>query len=466
MVRLVPDTNIVHTGGFYLRSGSWPMLLAAARIGRVRLCVPEVVIRETVAHYRAELLDAQRFINRGNRSLRHLSQGRLPQHVVENDEISTQMAIYEAWLRDTVQELGEILPLPAVEHSVLVDGVLAGRKPFSAGEKGYRDALIWHTVVVAAGEESLTFVTSNTKDFLGTSGTALADDLVEDLRTASIAPDMVRPLTSLDPVLDELLPEDMHALEFFVSFAQSSAGKQRLQSLVDDFFEEERRVPLLTISGTLPDRLFDEDVEGVQTAVEVSTATVRPMDDDSYLVLGRIESLAFIGGIMWGKDPLPAGWEVWDTLGDQEYVAFPNPQPVSLEFSARFTPPDRIDDLRLERATLLVDELEPAPPRQRAAPPSPGSPALDEARWVRSEVKQLLDIGARDFYWAVRDEAFVSDLSRVLADLEPSVEEWVTPPDSVALAVDNLASILEDPAGIRRMLQSLERLIEGLELGH
>ncbi len=147
MVRVVLDTSIVHTGGFYLRSGSWPMLLAAARMGCVRLGVPEVVIRETVAHYRTELVDAQRQLNSGNLALRKLSQGRLPQHFVEHDEIGTQVAIYESWLRGTVQEHGEILPLPAVEHGVLVDGVLAARKPFSSGEKGYRDALIWHTVV-------------------------------------------------------------------------------------------------------------------------------------------------------------------------------------------------------------------------------------------------------------------------------------------------------------------------------
>ena len=63
----------------------------------------------------------------------------------------------------------------------------------------------------------------------------------------------------------------------------------------------------------------------------------------------------------------------------------------------------------------------------------------------------------------MRDEAFLHDLSHVLVDLDPSVEEWVTPTDSVALAVDNLALVLEDPAGVRRMLESLGRLIEGLE---
>ncbi len=466
MVRLVIDTSIVHKGGFYLRSGGWPMLLAAARLGRVRLCVPEVVVRETVARYRREILDAQRLINRGDRSLRKLSQDQLPQHVVEHEEISAQVAAYESWLRDTVQEHGEVLPLPAVEHGVLVDGVLAARKPFSSGEKGYRDALIWHTVLGAAGDEALTFVTSNTKDFLDPEGGALADDLVEDLRTSSVDPNRVRPLTSLAPLLDEQLPEDTHASNFFVLFAQSSAGKLRLRSLVDSFFDKEQRVTLVTIAGALPERVLDQDIEGVQTAVKLSAATARAMDDNTYLVSGRIESRAFIGGIVWGRDAFPAGWEVWDTVGEQEYVTFPNPQPVSLEFSARFTPPDHLDDLRLDGATLLVEELEPAPPRPRGAPPLPGSPALDQARWVRSEVGHLLDLDARNFHWAVRNEAFVNDLSSVLADLEPSVEEWVTPPDSVALAVDNLASVLEDPAGVRRMLESLGGLIEGLELGH
>jgi hypothetical protein len=462
VMRLVPDTSIVHTGGFYLTSGNWPMLLAAARMGRVRLWVPEVVIQETVAHYRSELVDAQRMIIRGNRKLRRLSQDRLPLHVLDDDQINEQVAIYDTWLRDTVREVGTVLPLPPVEHAILLRDVLTGRKPFSAGEKGYRDALIWHSVVVAAAAEPLVFVTNNIKDFLDASGTTLADDLADDLRAASTAPDAVRPLTGIDPVLDELLPEDTHALEFFVSFAASPAGRRRLKLLVDQYFEAERRVPLVTTSGTLPERVFEADVEGVQTAIEVRTATARPVGGDCYLVSGRIEGRAFIGGIVWGQDPFPSGWEVWDTLGDQEYVAFPHAQPVSLEFSARFTRPDQIDDLRLERATLLVEKLEYAAPRQRATPPSPGSPVLDRARWVWSELVRLLDLDARTFYWAMRDEAFVLDLSRVLVDLEPSVQELVSPADSAALTTDNLASMLEDPAGVRRMLESLGRFIEGL----
>lgn len=77
---------------------------------------------------------------------------------------------------------------------------------------------------------------------------------------------------------------------------------------------------------------------------------------------------------------------------------------------------------------------------------------------------RLLHLDAREFYWAVRDEAFVHDLSLVLIDLEPNVEELVTPTDSMTLAVENLASVLEEPAGVRRMLESLGRLIEGLDV--
>lgn len=337
------------------------MLLAAARMGRVRLCIPEVVIREAVAHYRSELTDAQRTINRGNRALRRLSQDRLPQHVVDDNQVNEQVAIYDSWLRDTVREVGTILPIPAIQHAVLVDGILKGRKPFSAGEKGYRDALIWHSVVVAAAAEPLVLVTSNIKDFFDRTGTTLAQDLADDLRAESIALDAVRPLTELDPILDELLPDDVHALELFLSFAGSSAGRQHLESLVDKYFDVERRFPLTTTSGVLPEQVFDADVEGLQKNVEVRNATARSVGGDSFLVLGRIEGRAFIGGIVWTKDPLPTGWEVWDTFAEQEYVTFPRAQPVSLEFSARFAPPDQIDDLRLERASLQVHELESAP---------------------------------------------------------------------------------------------------------
>jgi hypothetical protein len=237
-MRLVPDTNIMHAGGYYLRAGRWPLLLAAARMGRIRLCVPEVVIRETVAHYKAELVEAQRLVNRGVRSLRHLTANRLPDLAVDDEQVSEQVAIYQSWLRGAVLEHGEVLPIPDVQHATLIDGVLSGRKPFSKGESGYRDALIWHTVMKAAANGPLTFVTNDRNDFLTAKGTALADDLVQDLAAATIATEAVRPLTQLDPVLDELLPEDTEALEFFIAFAQSSSGTKRLQSLVEDFFPQ------------------------------------------------------------------------------------------------------------------------------------------------------------------------------------------------------------------------------------
>jgi len=95
-------------------------------------------------------------------------------------------------------------------------------------------------------------------------------------------------------------------------------------------------------------------------------------------------------------------------LGDQRYVAYPEPQPVSVEFSVRFAIPGTLSDLQLDHAALIAGALV-RPSRQRAAAALAGFAYPRRARWLRSELTQLLALGGHEFHWAVRDEDFVED---------------------------------------------------------
>ena len=59
--------------------------------------------------------------------------------------------------------------MPQVSHADLVERDLSSRKPFSPTGKGYRDALIWESVVELCTDltdaDTLIFVTDNKSDF-------------------------------------------------------------------------------------------------------------------------------------------------------------------------------------------------------------------------------------------------------------------------------------------------------------
>ncbi len=193
-MRLILDTNVLFKGGRVLDRGEWPVLISAARMGYVRICVPEVVIREHVNHYSNDLTKVLRDLKKGEDSmvaLRPPAQSdpesgtdfrpSWPHSV--NAQVWTES--YDVWLRAFFQEHGAVLPLPTIAHDQLLDAVLERRKPFAAGEKGYRDALIWWTVVVAIDDEKAMFATDNAKDFMNGDGSSLVDDLAADLGAKS-----------------------------------------------------------------------------------------------------------------------------------------------------------------------------------------------------------------------------------------------------------------------------------------
>ncbi len=97
---------------------------------------------------------------------------------------------FDTEFRKRLVELGiQILPLPATSHEILVDRDLGKRKPFKQGS-GYRDALIWHSIIdsLDSSVHKLVLVTQNTDDFSNPKlKNQLHDDLLTDLKGLSWA---------------------------------------------------------------------------------------------------------------------------------------------------------------------------------------------------------------------------------------------------------------------------------------
>lgn len=359
-MRLILDTNILFKGGRFLGRGEWPVLISAARMGYVRICVPEVVIREHVNRYSNDLTMVLRDLKKGEEMLAAL---RPP---VESDPESEALVrhswpqsvnaeawtgSYDAWLRGFIHEHGAVLPLPTISHDKLLDAVLERRKPFAAGEKGYRDALIWWTVVEAIDDERTMFATDNAKDFMDGDGTSLADDLVADLGARSEHLSTLSVRRTLAQVLDELVPSSTPAEDQFRALVASTEGSALLTTLV----YSAGRAPLHDPSGHMPEWPEWIEVGGDFNDPVIKRVQVRPLDGRLFIVSATVVGYSHVDcGIEESElAEVEEGWTMWDDWGDGYTLAYRRPQRISYEITARFEPPNLVTMLEIDRATLL-----------------------------------------------------------------------------------------------------------------
>jgi hypothetical protein len=141
--------------------------------GLVRVCVPEVVVQEVVRGYKRETNDLVAKLNSLSLSkLNKLLRLNLPPTSKElKASVEPLIDAYESELRTRLDERRiTIVPVPQTGHQMLLTRALENRKPFDGeGKNGYRDALIWHTVLdvceQAGGIAKVVFITENTSDF-------------------------------------------------------------------------------------------------------------------------------------------------------------------------------------------------------------------------------------------------------------------------------------------------------------
>lgn len=183
-----------------LEGGLIELMLTASRLGRVNVAIPRVAFEEFKRHQKRRLAESLKKIDEGTRSLNAVTgQAKPPASQTVDD-------LYATWLKSVEARLSsakvKMLPLPAVSHEVLLARDLGERKPFDDG-RGYRDALIWETVLACAlepGSEMVVFVTRNTHDFAENGG--LHPHLQDDLRERKLPETRLRLASGLKAALE------------------------------------------------------------------------------------------------------------------------------------------------------------------------------------------------------------------------------------------------------------------------
>jgi len=207
VMRVVLDSNTI-CRDFRLVGSTFRVFFdGLARAGH-SLHMSRVVIDEVLNKYAEELPKIKKSLDQARRVLGEI------QSPFTNATIEELVEEYRDMLLSRFEEVGATtIDYPDVPHQMVVQRALNGRKPFAPSGRGYRDTLIWETVLDLAQRpsEPIAFI-SNDRDFLNDEGN-LHPDLVADMEARGLQSGRIVPFSSLEEFVDEQIKPTMEALE-------------------------------------------------------------------------------------------------------------------------------------------------------------------------------------------------------------------------------------------------------------
>jgi PIN domain len=193
-------------------------LLAAYLYGTASsLAVPKIVFEETVNHFRERLA---KHVRSATDNLREIAKLTGKEHRGTEPLLNQEEAVeqYREHLAAQIKQLkGTVIGLENVSVEELVQRSLQRRKPFDGeGRKGFRDAVLWETVlreVLAKSDEQPTvaLLTRNSTDF-GKDG-ALAEALRDDCNKVGKADECVKLFDGLQAFIETEVKPHLETLE-------------------------------------------------------------------------------------------------------------------------------------------------------------------------------------------------------------------------------------------------------------
>lgn len=371
------DTNALF-GLKSLTRGDFTRVTALARMGYIRLVVPDVVVQELARQAAKELSDKWSTLRNAVDGFNGVaseaaaigvavtpSPARLDP--LQPADRSTVHAALTTFLKDRQVETPTY---PDVTVSDLLARDLDSKKPFAASGKGFRDALIWETVRelcdgLGGSDTLVVFVTGNHTDFCIGKGKGLHSHLRDDLRPgqrfevvenlpALLAHEEVATFVeSLRVVNEALTPKKVAKL---VDDALSELWGLELASTVgvydgDGFYE-------IPIDTSLDDTAFNEIYPDSGT---IAFEVFRTGNADEMTIRVTVDADVDIEGFIDKGELLAADDDNYSNIEDWNRHVFR----ASESHHVRFTLSADFDGATVGGVALHVDEIEEVSPAAR-----------------------------------------------------------------------------------------------------
>jgi len=284
---LVVDTSAILADPWFQDANSQITLENIEAIG-VELIVPQVVVEELVSKVRQQAEEAQQQLIRSARKIDRLIGPELEFSTDTADLDSLEVTLRQRIETITRETNGRIAKLPQVSHAHLVKKILSGSLPFTKGEKGYRDALLWASVLEICREApqcSVVLLTANTNDFCQVDED-LHSDLKAEVAEASTAA-RVTVITTLRGFVQESIAP------YLEKRATEVPERKELESPSSDWSERIRtgaETELQKIIGT-DEHLYESDLsfgaEGYATSIALDLIDLTGFNTNSVSTLNR-----------------------------------------------------------------------------------------------------------------------------------------------------------------------------------
>jgi hypothetical protein len=181
---VVLDSNVI-IGDYWLRSPSFVLLYDFLKRTGAKLVVPQIVVEEVINHHREDLQTVK-----SQMQTAHRQSGRLLRNV---PSVAGQIVAlnrnssrdpYSSFLPTELKRVGaQVIDYSDISHKDIVARDLKRTRPFQQSGTGYRDTLVWETVIrhcVKKGAVTV-FITDNVKDFCDAKG-ELHEDLKKEIQ--------------------------------------------------------------------------------------------------------------------------------------------------------------------------------------------------------------------------------------------------------------------------------------------
>lgn len=187
---IVLDSNIF-VNDFRMNGSAFAVLFETLSSLRAKLLIPEIIVDEVMNKYREMLSSTVQQLNKTDVLFYKMTGRQLVQRLSE-DDVDQLVSDYKKYFTQKTNQIkAKIEPYPRVSHEDIVKRCLQRRKPFKSDGNGYRDALIWETILNAARKygTAIVFITDNATDFSDKEGNFFHRDLLIDLDERKIQRD-------------------------------------------------------------------------------------------------------------------------------------------------------------------------------------------------------------------------------------------------------------------------------------
>lgn len=339
---VVVDTS-VFVSDFNREGNDFVLLMRMAGPPRYQLVVPKVVFDELVNKYREEVSEkSASMLSSRSKFLRFVRQP-IPKDPPPRDYVGE----YRTTLTKALEEVDAEIPgYPKLSHQEVTARILARRKPSVSKDEGYRDTLIWESILEVAAQRPVAFITLNKRDFADSQG-GLHPDLKEDLNKLGLTSDRVELFTSLRAFLDVHVQPDLDALAMLSGLLLTgprdvrSELQREIGKAVEAHFEA--RYPI-EYSWPHLDDVSEVEVTHVDppSIGEISITEARVLTNREWLFEGVAETSADVEFFISKADlwtvPDHLLPEIWDSDWNDHVALAHDRLPIRLVLQGSFDP--------------------------------------------------------------------------------------------------------------------------------